>query len=88
MAQIEEVSGGGVWSASGNKYTLDLGSIATGSGPVTVGLGIRNAAAGPVDLLSGSFLSSGSSAFTLAGFDPFSGLDAGQADTALTQRRQ
>src|SRR5205823_13962318 len=44
-----EVSGGGVWSASGNNYTLDLGSIATGSGPVTVGLGILNAAAGPVD---------------------------------------
>ncbi len=81
VAALEETSGGGTWSQSGNDYTLSLGSIAQGAAPVTVGLGVLNNVTGPADLLSGSFTTSGGSAFTLAGFGTFSALGAGAADT-------
>ncbi len=81
VAAFEEASGGGTWSQSGTSYTLSLGSIAEGAAPVSVGLGVLNNVTGPADLLSGSFGTSGPSAFTLAGFGAFSNLGAGQADT-------
>ena len=81
-AAWEEVSGGGSFSQNGNAFTLNLGTVAQSANPLTVDLGVLNNVTGPSDLLSGSFAASASSAFTLAGLDAFSGLIAGQADTA------
>ena len=78
QAAFEESFGGGTLTHSGNAYTLDLGTLVKGSGPVTVGLGARNSAAGPSDLLSGSFAISGSGPFTNSGFAAFAGVGAGQ----------
>jgi hypothetical protein len=80
VATLEELSGGGTWSQNGTSYTLSLGNLAEGASPVTVALGVLNNVTGPADLLSGSFATSGGSAFTPSGFAPFSGLAAGQAD--------
>jgi hypothetical protein len=83
MAALEEVSGGGTWlKKSDTSYTLSLGTFALGADPVTVALGVLNAAPVQADLLAGSFTISGSNKFTLTGFDAFSGLGAGAADTA------
>lgn len=81
VAAIEELSGGGSFTQTGTRYTLNLGTVAAGAAPITVDLGILNNVAGPADLLSGNFATTGSTAFTLAGFGAFSGLAAGQADT-------
>jgi hypothetical protein len=81
---FEEISGGGTVSQNGANYTLDLGTITQGSGSLAVNLGVLNNVTGPADLLSGTLQTSGSSAFTLSGFAAFSGLAAGQADTAPT----
>ena len=83
-AALEEVSGGGVFSQVGNAYTLDLGTVAAGGTAPTVHLGALNAAAGLADVLSGSFVISGSGAFINSGTAAFGGLGAGQADTAPT----
>jgi hypothetical protein len=83
-AAFGETSGPGVLSRSGNSYTLDLGTIAQGIGPVAVDLDVLNSATGPSDLLAGSFAISGGSAFTNSGFSGFSGLSAGQIDATPT----
>ena len=80
-AQFEEISGGGTFTQNGAAYNLDLGTI---TAPTTVSLGVLNSAAAPADTLSGSFTTSGPSEFVLSGFDAFSGVAAGQADTAPT----
>ena len=82
VATFEKLSGRGTLSQSGTSYTLSLGTVAAGTAPITVGLGVLNNVTGPADLLSGSFTTSGSSAFTLAGFGAFSSVSAGQADSA------
>jgi hypothetical protein len=81
-AAIEEMSGGGTFTQSGSVYTLNLGTVEIGTAAPTVDLGVLNAASGLADLLSGSFGASGASAFTNTGLSGFSGLGAGQADTA------
>ena len=84
QAGFEERSGGGNLTQNGDAYTLDLGPIIQGTGPVTVGLGVLNSAAGPADTLGGTFAIAGDSAFTNSGFAAFSGGSAGGADTAPT----
>ena len=82
VAAFEKVSGTGTLSQSGTSYTLSLGSFTLGASPITVGLGVLNNVTGPADLLSGSFATSSSSAFSLSGFGAFSNIAAGQADTS------
>jgi len=82
VAAITKVSGGASLTQSGQNYVLNLGSAYQGTSFGSVTLGVLNAAPGLADLLSGSFSVSGSSAFTNFGFGPFSGLAAGQSETA------
>ena len=77
---LQENSGGGTWSKNGNNYTLNLGTLVRGAASAVVDLGVANGVTGPADLLSGSFTTTASTVFTLAGFGAFSGLGAGQAD--------
>ena len=81
-AQAAFATSNGTLTGSSSNVTLDLGTIAANSGPLAVGFGVSNVAPGPADLLSGSFTASGSGAFTPANLGPFSGLGAGQSDTA------
>jgi hypothetical protein len=78
VADVEQTGGAGTLSGSGTSYTLNLGSIAQGSSAVAADLAVLNAALGPADLLGGSFIASGASAYTNTGLTPFSGLGAGQ----------
>ncbi len=80
-AQFEELSGGGTFSQKGSAYSLNLGTI---TAPTTVNLGVLNSAEAPADTLAGSFTISGATEFTNSGFDAFSGISAGSADTAPT----
>ncbi len=54
VPELHETSGGGTFTRLGNAYTLDLGTIGSGSGPVVVAFDVGNAATGPADLLSGT----------------------------------
>jgi hypothetical protein len=86
-AALAEVSGPGTLSGdAASGYTLNLGSVQLGSTAPTVDLEALNTATDQADLLEGSFSIGGadSSAFTDTGFDAFSGLAAGQSDTAPT----
>ena len=78
---VSEISGGGTLTRNGNSYTLDLGAI---SGSDTIILGVTNTAAGLADLLSGGFDANGSIDVTASGLDSFTGLAAGQSNTAAT----
>jgi len=73
-------SGAGALTSAGLLYEFSFGTVAPGSGPYEAFLSVQNAAAGPADLLRGSFaFDFGSSQdFGLSGFDAFSGLEAGQ----------
>ena len=66
----------GTNAQGGANYTLSLGTLSQGSATPMVDLDALNTAAGPADLLAGSFTESGSNAFTnlLTGF---SGVGAG-----------
>ncbi|NND47745.1 MAG: choice-of-anchor D domain-containing protein [Woeseiaceae bacterium] len=78
-ALFENVGTFGTLSGSGSAFTLDFGSIALSDIGATLiaNLGIRNAASGPADNLDGTFASILPGMFTLSGFNPFSGLAAG-----------
>jgi autotransporter-associated beta strand protein len=78
---IQELSGGGTMSVNGNHYTVDLGAV---SGPQMLTFGIVNTATGFADFLSGSFDAAGGADISASGLDAFSGLGAGQSDTAPT----
>lgn len=86
-AAIREISGGGTLVQNGNHstLTLDLGPASV-QAPDTArfNLGVLNDVAGPSDFLSGSFSAPAASGFTLTGLSAFSGLAAGQSDTAPT----
>jgi autotransporter passenger strand-loop-strand repeat protein len=79
-ASWEELSGGG-FQQSGSVYTLNFGTVALGATAPVADLGALNAAAGLADLMSGTFQTSGGG-FINNGLTAFSGLGAGQADTA------
>lgn len=84
QAAFAELSGPGTLTHTGAAYTLNLGHILQGSAPVTAGLAVSNVASGPADLLSGTFQTSGSSAFSADGFGVFIGLSAGNTEDVAT----
>jgi hypothetical protein len=84
VATMQEVSGGGVFQQTGTTSTLNLGTITQGASVAPIELDVLNDVSGPSDLLSGSFTESASAAFDPTGFDPFSGLTAGQVSAAET----
>jgi len=82
-AAVEKLSGAGTLTATGtNTYSLNVGTVALGATAPTADLEVLNAATGLADLMQGSFVLAGTAGFTNAGFDAFSTLTAGQADTA------
>ncbi len=81
-ADIGLVGAVGTLTGAGDAYTLDFGTLIEGSGAVTAGFAVLNAATGVADLLSGAFSTTGGVGFTNAGLAAFSGLGAGQSDTA------
>jgi len=81
-AALTKFSGLGTLSVIGNDYTLDLGNIVLGTLGINGSLQLANATSGPADFLSGTFdLSATGDAdgFSFTGWDPFSGLAAGQS---------
>jgi len=62
----------------GGEYVLDFGNLQQGSTPVSISLSLANSVIGPADALRGSFDTSGVNAFSLTGFNSFSGIEAGQ----------
>ena len=74
--------GAGSFSGLGNSYTLDFGTVATGTSLMDT-LFAANFAVGPADVLAGTF-SSGGGGFGLSGFSSFSGLVAGAQFAGLT----
>jgi hypothetical protein len=80
VAALQKSSGAGTLTHAGSVWTLDFGTLTLGAGSATGTLDVLNAAAGPADLLRGSFDTSGvGPEFMLAGFGPFQGLGAGQS---------
>ena len=77
-ALVELVSGAGTLTVDGSSSTLDLGTLAFGSGVQTLTIGIENSASGPADDLGGTTEVSQASPFiTESGLGAFSGLAAG-----------
>ena len=82
-ATAEWQSSAGTLSGTGANVTLDLGLVYAGGPVAQVSLGVLNSGAGVADLLSSQFsLTGGGGAFTNAGFADFSGVAAGQQDSA------
>jgi hypothetical protein len=81
-AAIQGPANFGTLTQAGNAATLDLGTIAENSGPFALNFGVANAAAGPADILSGSFVATAASGFALTSLGSFTGIAAGQSDTA------
>ena len=75
-------SGAGSFSQSGDVYTLDLGSVLLGSGPLSTTLFARNAVVGPADLLDGDFQFLDTPEFNEV-FNPFANLAASTNSAAL-----
>jgi hypothetical protein len=80
-AFLEALTTTGSLSRSGNALAINLGTIVAGT-TGSIDLAVLNDAAGPADLLSGSFVVSGSSGFINSGLAAFSGLASGQSDTS------
>ena len=78
----------GTFSNVGDVYTLDLGTIGFGTGPLTISLGVLNAAIGPADAINGNFEIAGDSAFTNLGFGDRLRIDIGEGrEPAVAARR-
>ncbi len=77
VATIERTGGASNLVASGNTVTLDFGTLAVGSGALTADLDVLNSAAGPADVLAGSFAGGSGTGFTNNGFAAFAGVTAG-----------
>ncbi len=84
VAGFGYTSGNVELNGGGTGYTLDFGTVAQNSSPLTDVLYAGNFAPGLADLLSGYFYNAGSSAFSLTGLDPFTGLGAGQTTGPLS----
>jgi T5SS/PEP-CTERM-associated repeat protein len=82
-AAIQPFHGTGAFTGSGTHYTLNLGTVAVGAIAPVETLDVANTAGGLADLLSGSFVVSGSG-FINNGMTAFSGLGAGHGSTAPT----
>ncbi len=80
-ASLFQNSGTGIFSGSGNAYTLNLGSLGTNSGIFSGNLGVTNAI--PLsafsEFLGGSFGATSGAGFSFAG-NSFSGLAGGQSN--------
>ena len=83
-AALAEASGGGTLTQTGDSYTLDLGTLAPGSGAQSVVIALGNSASAVADALSGTFDVSGDPAFSALGFDALSGIGAGAQSDAGT----
>jgi hypothetical protein len=81
-AVFDLAAGQGNLSHAGNTFYLDYGNVLEGS-TVASTLSLINQVAGPADDLDGSFDSSGAGAFSLAGWNAFSGLAAGDLLSGL-----
>jgi len=79
LAQVAlaKSGGGGSFSGTAFSYSLDFGTVFSGGSSLTAQLVLGNAAAGTADALAGSWNLGTGSAFSVAGFGPFSGLAAG-----------
>jgi hypothetical protein len=82
-AQVIQVTGVPVLIRQGDTYTLDLGQAYLGANPVTIELGVENAAAAIADLLEGGFTWGGDPEIALTGFANFASLAAGQGHDGL-----
>ena len=69
---------------TGTLATVNLGTVLVGNTSAVVTLKALNAASGASDVLSGSFVVNGGTGFTNTGLAAFTGLAAGQADSAPT----
>ena len=70
-------SGAGTLMQTGHTYTLDLGTLALGTGAQHTSLAVLNSALGPADVLSGDFdLAGVGDGFVLSGFGSFANLVA------------
>ena len=84
VADIQQSSGDGSLSRSGDTITLDFGNLVQGSGPVDALLAALNNVTGQADLLDGSFSGvSGATDFSLIGFAAFTDLIAGASQGGL-----
>jgi len=82
-AALQKLAGDGSFSMTGeNEFKLDLGTVAKGGTNPMAELGILNDVLAPADDLSGSFALTASD-FLLSGFDPFTGLAAGDTHGGL-----
>jgi hypothetical protein len=79
VVALSRAGGSGSFSQAGSVYTLDFGTLNQGDAGASSTLSLANAAQGVADALAGSWGLTGSStgAFSLAGFNSFSGLTAG-----------
>ena len=77
-AEFDQVGGAGTLSQSGMNYLLDLGNVTIGQAIAAL-LRLDNDVGGPADVLSGGFNLAGADDFSYAGWNPLTGLAAGQA---------
>jgi len=79
-AAFRQDSGSGSFSGGGTNYVLDFGQVqqASAGGHLLATLGVFNNVVGPADVLGGSFTFLDPTDFGETGFNPFSGLAAGQ----------
>jgi hypothetical protein len=79
VVALSRAGGSGSFSQAGSVYTLDFGTLNQGDAGASSALLLANTAQGVADALAGSWDLTGSStgAFSLAGFNSFSGLTAG-----------
>jgi hypothetical protein len=73
---LAKAAGDGSLTFSAGSYRLDFGSLLQGTAAQSATLSVLNIAAGPADVLNGSF-AIGAGSFALSGFDAFSGIAAG-----------
>ena len=77
----------GSLSGGGDEYLLNLGTTGVGDAPLTGNLSLLNDAltGEPSDLLDATFAVDGTDPFSNFGFDPLTGIEAGNDDEAGTQ---
>jgi hypothetical protein len=77
-------SGAGSFSQSGSTFYLNYGTLSQGTGIFSTTLFAENGAAGPADLLNGTFAFLDKQDFGEIGFNPFADLAAGAQTGSLT----
>jgi Hint domain/von Willebrand factor type D domain len=84
VAAIEQLGGNGTLTPTGvsTSYALNLGAVAQYGVPLSANLGVLNDVLGTSDLLEGSFSVEGAPQFINTGTAAFSGLAAGQVNSA------